>query len=151
MNIKVKTSLRVILIGVTVLPLIILMLVSALNIFSFSSDMISTQTGIMGYSYSSGVNNILDSSLNDARTIAALPAADKAITDLNSVKSDINAVRDSFTKNNSSFIDVVITDNTGAIITDKLGSGAGSTFFAYSDEWDSREGAFISDICTGNA
>ncbi len=151
MNIKVKTSLRVILIGVTVVPLLILMLVSALNIFGFSSDMISSQTGIMGYSYSSGVNNILDGYLDNAKTIAALPAADKAVTDLNSVKSEINSVRESFTANVSSFVDLVITDTNGVVISDKLDSAAGTHFFAYSEEWDSREGAFISDIYTANA
>ena len=151
MNIKVKTALRVILIGVTVLPLLIMVLVSALNIFGFSADVISAQTGIMGYSSSSGVSNILQSYLNDARTIAALPAADKAVTDLNSVKTDINSVRDSFTSSRPAIVDVVITDTDGMIITDKLGSAAATTFFAYDDEWASREGAFISDMYTGNS
>ena len=151
MNIKVKTSLRVILIGVTVLPLIIMVLVSALNIFGFSSDLIATQTGIMGNAYASGVNNILDGYLGDARAIAASPAADKSVTDLNSVKSDIQSIRNSFSENRPAIVDIVITDDEGVIITDGIGSSAGTHFFAYDEEWASREGAFISDIYTGNS
>lgn len=151
MNIKVKTALRVILIGVTVLPLIILVLVSALNIFDFSSDMISAETGVAGYAASAGVNNILDSYLSDARAIAASPAADKAVTDLNSVKSDINDIRSNYKENRSGILDVVITDDEGVIITDGIGSAAGTHFFAYSEEWESRKNAFISDIYTGNS
>ncbi len=150
MNIKVKTALRVILIGVTVLPLLILVLVSALNIFGFASELIGTQTSIMGNSASAGVVNILDGYLSDAKTVAAAPAADKAVTDLNSVKSDISAIRDSFTGNDDSLLDIVITDSEGVIITDGLGSAAGERFFAYGEEWSSREGAFISDIYVSN-
>ncbi len=150
MNIKVKTALRVILIGVTVLPLLILMLVSAVNIFGFSSDMIGEETGIVGYSSSSGVSNLLNDYLSSASTIASVPAADKAVTDLNSVKNDINAIRESFVDNHADIIDVVITDSDGVIITDGKNSAAGERFFAYNEEWASREGAFISDIYANN-
>lgn len=151
MNIKVKTSLRLILIGVTVLPLIALMLVSMLNLFSFANNMITTETGTIGYAYSAGVSNILSGYLNDAKTIAALPSADKAVKDLNSVKADISDIRANYKENRSGILDIVITDSDGVIITDGVGSSAGTHFFAYSDEWASREEAFISDIYTGNA
>ena len=151
MNIKVKTSLRVILIGVTVLPLVIMVLVSALNIFGFSSDLIATQTGIMGNAYASGVNNILEGYLSDARAIAAAPAADKSVTDLNSVKTELQSIRNTFSENRPAILDIVITDDEGVIITDGIGSSAGTHFFAYDEEWSSREGAFISDIYTGSS
>lgn len=146
MNIKVKTSLRVILIGVTVLPLLILVLVSALNIFGFASDMVAHQTGVAGNSSSAGVANLASGYLSDAKTIAALPAADKAVTDLNSVKADINEIRNSFSANRADVIDVVITDSEGVIISDGKSSPAGERFFAYDDEWSSREDAFMSDM-----
>lgn len=151
MNIKVKTALRVILIGVTVVPLIILMLVSALNVFGFSTDVIATQTSITGHAYSSAVSNILESYLANAGAIAADPSADKAVTDLNSVKNDITAIRNSYTSARENIADIVITDKDGVIITDGLGSSAGTHFFAYSEEWDSRHTAFISDIYPANA
>ncbi len=150
MNIKVKTALRVILIGVTVLPLLILVLVSAMNIFGFASDMVGTQTGIVGNSSSSGVVNILSGYLSDTAAIAATPAADKAVTDLNSVKSNIEDIRKSYMDNRKDIIDVVITDADGVIITDSKKSPAGERFFAYNEEWSSREGAFISDMYTNN-
>ena len=151
MNIKVKTSLRLILIGITALPLLVLLLVSMLNLFSFAGNMASTETGNMGYAYSAGVKNILDGYLNDANTIAAIPSADKAVKDFNSVKSDIAGIRDSYKANRTGMLDVVITDGEGVIITDGINSSAGTHFFAYSDEWASRKEAFISDIYTGNA
>ena len=151
MNIKVKTSLRVILIGVTVLPLLILVLVSALNIFGFASKMIASETAIAGYSYSSGVTNLLSNYLGDAGSIAASPSADKAVTDLNSVKSEIDSIRKNYMTVRPAILDVVITDGEGIIISDGIGSSAGTTFFAYNEEWSNREGAFISDMYTGSS
>ena len=151
MNIKVKTSLRVILIGVTVLPLLLLMLVAGLNIFSFAKNTIASETGIAGYAHSAGVVNILEGYLGDVRALSAVPAVDVAVSDLNSVKSEITGIRNSYKANRVNILDVVITDNEGFIITDGIDSAAGTRFFAYSDEWSSRQGAFVSDIYTANA
>lgn len=151
MNIKVKTALRVILIGVTVLPLIILMLVSAVNIFGFSSDMIASETGVAGYAASSGVNNLLDSYLSDTKAIAASPVADKAVSDRNSVKSDLDSIRKTYMETHTGILDVVFLNSSGDVISDSLGTTAGTHFFAYEEEWESRENAFISDIYQNNA
>ncbi len=151
MNIKVKTSLRVILIGVTVLPLLLLMLVAGLNIFGFANNTILDETAVAGKAHSAGIVNILEGYLGDARALSAVPSVDKAVSDLNSVKSEISEIRDSFRANRTSILDVVITDDEGVIITDGIDSAAGTHFFAYSEEWSSRQGAFISDIYTANA
>ena len=151
MNIKVKTSLRVILIGVTVLPLLLLMLVAGLNIFGFANNTILDETAVAGKAHSAGIVNILEGYLSDARALSAVPSVDKAVSDLNSVKSEISEIRDSFRANRTSILDVVITDDEGVIITDGIDSAAGTHFFAYSEEWSSRQGAFISDIYTANA
>lgn len=151
MNIKVKTALRVVLIGVTVLPLILLMLVAGLNIFSFANDTIVSETGVSGYAHSAGVINILEGYLGDVRALSAVPSVDKAVSDLNSVKSEIAEIRDNYSANRANIIDIVITNDEGVIITDGIGSAAGTHFFAYSDEWNSRQGAFVSDIYTANA
>ena len=151
MNIKVKTSLRLILIGITVVPLLALLLISMLNLFSFAKNAVSIETGTTGYAYSAGVSNILSGYLNDAKIIAAIPATDKAVKDLNSVKADITSIRDSYKANRAGILDIVITNDDGVIINDGISSSAGTHFFAFSDEWASREEAFISDIYTGNA
>ncbi len=151
MNIKVKTSLRVVLIGVTVLPLILLMVVAGLNIFGFANTTIVSETGVAGYAHSAGVINILEGYLGDVRALSAVPSVDKAVSDLNSVKSEIGGIRDSYKANRANILDIVVTDDEGIIITDGIGSAAGTHFFAYSEEWSSRQGAFVSDIYTANA
>ncbi len=151
MNIKVKTALRVVLIGVTVLPLILLMVVAGLNIFSFANSTIVSETGVSGYAHSAGVINILDSYLSDARALSAVPSVDKAISDPNSVKDEISEIRDNYKANRVNILDIVITDDEGVIVTDGIGSSSGTHFFAYSEEWNNRQGAFVSDIYTANA
>lgn len=152
MNIKVKTALRVVLIGVTVLPLILLMVVAGINIFGFANNTILNETGVSGYAHSAGVSNILESYLSDARSLSAVPSVDKAVSDPNSVKSEISGIRDSYKANRVNILDIVITDDEGYIINDGIGSAAGATrFFAYNEDWSSRQGAFVSDIYTANA
>ncbi len=151
MNIKVKTALRVVLIGVTVLPLILLMVVAGLNIFGFANTTIASETGISGYAHSAGVINILDSYLGDARALSAIPSMDKAVSDPNSVKAEISEIRDNYKTGRVNILDIVVTDDEGVIVTDGIGSSSGTHFFAYSEEWSNRQGAFISDIYTANA
>ena len=146
MNIKLKTSLRVILIGVTVLPLIILGLVSSLQIFGFSSKMITNEAGSTGYAYSSGIDNIVKGYIDDAKALSALNSVQSAVTDLNSVKSDIENLRAGFKKERGYVLDVVILDKEGSIVNDGIGSNAGTYFFAKNDNWDKKQNAFASEI-----
>ena len=134
-----------------VFPLLLLMLVAGLNIFSFANTTIASETGIAGYAHSAGVVNILEGYLGDARALSAVPSVDKAVSDLNSVKSEINGIRDSYKANRAGILDIVVTDDEGVVITDGAGSAAGTHFFAYSEEWSNRQGAFVSDIYTANA
>lgn len=150
MNIKLKTSLRVILIGVTVLPLIILGLVSSLQIFGFSSKMIANEAGSTGYAYSSGIDNIVKGYIDDAKALSALNSVQSAVTDLNSVKSDIENLRAGFKKERGYVLDVVILDKEGSIVNDGIGSNAGTYFFAKNDNWDKKQNAFASEIFPAN-
>lgn len=146
MNIKLKTSLRAILIGVTVLPLIILGLVSSLQIFGFSSKMIANEAGSTGYAYSSGIDNIVKGYIDDAKALSALNSVKSAVTDLNSVKSDIDNLRAGFKSERGYVLDVVILDKDGSIVSDGIGSGAGTHFFAVNDNWANKQNAFASEI-----
>lgn len=146
MNIKLKTSLRAILIGVTVLPLIILGLVSTLQIFGFSSKMIANEAGSTGYAYSSGIDNIVKGYIDDAKALSALNSVQSAVTDLNSVKSDIDNLREGFKSERGYVLDVVILDKDGSIVSDGIGSGAGTHFFAVNDNWANKQNAFASEI-----
>ena len=150
MNIKLKTSLRVILIGVTVLPLIILGLVSSLQIFGFSSKMIANEAGSAGYAYSSGIDNIVKGYIDDAKALSALNSVQSAVKDLNSVKSDIENLRAGFKKERGYVLDVVILDKEGSIVNDGIGSNAGTYFFAKNDNWDKKQNAFASEIFPAN-
>lgn len=146
MNIKLKTSLRAILIGVTVLPLIILGLVSSLQIFGFSSKMIANEAGSTGYAYSSGIDNIVKGYIDDAKALSALNSVQSAVTDLNSVKRDIENLRSGFKSERGYVLDVVILDKDGSIVSDGIGSGAGTHFFAVNDNWKNKQNAFASEI-----
>lgn len=146
MNIKLKTSLRAVLIGITVLPLIVLGLISSLQIFGFSTEMLTDEVGTTGYAYSAGVENIVMGYVDDTKTLASLGSVKTAVSDLNSVKSDIIDLRTSFTEQRGYVLDVVILDKDGSIITDGIGSGAGKHFFACEDDWSKRENAFATDI-----
>ncbi len=150
MNIKVKTSLRIILIGVTVLPLIILALVSSLQIFGFSSRMIGEEAGTAGYAYSAGVGNLVAGYLEDARTLSALPSVQQAIPDLNSVKSEIEQIRAGLTEHRG-ILDFAVLDKDGSVVNDGIGSGAGVHFFAFSEEWNLKQDAFATGFYANNA
>lgn len=151
MNIKVKTSLRVILIGVAVLPLLILALVSSLQIFSFSGRMIAQEAGTAGYAYSAGVGNLAGGYLDDARTLSALSVVQTAIPDLNSVKSELSQIRSSFTAEHSGMLDIAIVNGDGSIVNDGIGSGAGVHFFAFDENWSTRQDAFATGFFKNNA
>ncbi|MCM1334082.1 MAG: diguanylate cyclase [Bacteroides sp.] len=151
MNIKVKTSLRVILIGVAVLPLLILALVSSLQIFSFSSKMIAQEAGTAGYAYSAGVGNLAVGYLDDTRTLSALSVIRTAIPDLNSVKTEVEQIRKSFTTDRTGVLDVAILNGDGSIVNDGIGSGAGVHFFAFDESWSAKPDAFATGFYENNA
>ncbi len=151
MNIKVKTSLRVILIGVAVLPLLILALVASLQIFSFSNRMIAQEAGTAGYAYSAGVGNLAEGYLDDVRTLSALSAVQTAIPDLNSVKAELSQIRESFTAERTGMLDIAILNGDGGIVNDGIGSGAGVHFFAFDENWSTRQDAFATGFYKNNA
>ncbi len=143
MNIKVKTALRVILIGTTVLPLIIVALVAALQIFGFASTMIGDEAATSGAALSSGVSNIATSYLNDAEALAGMDFVNTSIKNLNGVKADLDSIV-TVMKADRNVLDIAVTDSEGRLIYDSKGSSAGSTFFAYSDKWSPTKEAFVS-------
>ncbi len=142
MNIKVKTALRVILIGTTVLPLIVVALVAALQIFGFSKTMIGEEAATSGAALSSGVTNIVQSYIDDARALAGMEFVNSSIKDLNGVKADLDNVA-GVMKKSRNVLDIAVTDSEGRLIYDSKGSSAGTTFFAYSDSWSPSKNAFV--------
>ena len=143
MNIKVKTALRVILIGTTVLPLIVVALVATLQIFGFSNTMIGEEAATSGAALSSGITNIAESYIVDAKALAGMDFVNSSIKNLNSVKSDLDNVVSAMQAERS-VLDIAVTDNEGRLIYDSKGSSAGMTFFAYSDKWSPTKDAFVS-------
>lgn len=143
MNIKVKTALRVILIGTTVIPLIVVALVATMQIFGFSKTMIGEESATSGAALSSGVTNVAVSCINDAKALAGMDFVNSSIKNLNSVRSDLDNVVTAM-KSGRKILDVAVTDGEGRIIYDSKGSSAGTTFFAYNDKWSSAKDSFVS-------
>ena len=150
MNIKVKTALRAILIGTTVVPLLIVALVAAVQIFGFSKTMIGDEAATAGSAQSAGVTNIADGCMKDVKGFASMDAVNSSIKQLNSVKSDLDDLAAAL-KSGGRVLDLVITDSDGRLIYDTKGSSAGSTFFAYNDNWRSKNTAFVSKLYIGSS
>ncbi len=142
---------RIILIGVTVIPLILLALVSALQIFDFSSRMIGDESATAGYAYSAGVGNIVSGYLDDVRMFGALPAMGEAVDNLNAVKSDIEKTRATMTAQRDGVLDLVVLAEDGTIINDGIGSGAGVHFFAFDENWSAKQDAFATGFYANNS
>lgn len=151
MNIKVKTALRAILIGATVIPLLIVAIVASVNIFGFAGNMIGDEAATLGAAESAGIENMISGYLADVKSVSGMSFAGKAVSDLNSVKSEVEKASESWCTNRGSVLDLVITDKAGMIVYDRNGSPAGTTFFAYSDEWASKQDAFASKLYASEA
>ena len=151
MNIKVKTALRAILIGATVIPLIIVAIVASVNIFGFASSMTGDEVSTIGAAESAGVENIVSGYLADVKSISGMSFAGKAVSDLNSVTSEVEKTAESWCANRGAVLDFVITDKSGMIVYDRNGSPAGTTFFAYDDEWSKKQDAFASKLYASEA
>ena len=147
MNIKVKTALRVILIGATVIPLVIIGLVASLNIFGFSANMLKSETITVGAAQSAGVQNIVAAYLEDVKAMGKLDFVAGSVTDLNSNKEDMKTLKSLCDdRSGGRILDTVVTNKNGGIVYDTIGSPAGNSFFAYDEAWGSKQDAFASKI-----
>ncbi|MGN0589229.1 MAG: diguanylate cyclase [Ruminiclostridium sp.] len=151
MNIKVKTALRAILIGATVIPLVIIGLVASINIFGFSSDMLRSETITVGAAQSAGVQNIVSAYLEDVKSMGKLDFVAGSVTDLNSNKEDVRALKTICDeRSGGKILDVVVTNKDGMVVFDTIGSSAATTFFAFDGTaWGAKQDAFASKIYLG--
>ncbi len=144
MNIKVKTALRAILIGVTVIPLIVIGLVATTQIFGFATDMIGDEAATIGSAEGSIVTNIYAGYADDVTGLAAIALVNDSIRDLNGNKNDLDTLASAFEKKKH-VIDLVISDAEGNVIySKKAGSLATHHFFALDDVSGTKTGAFVS-------
>ena len=150
MNIKVKTALRAILIGATVLPLIIVAVVAALQIFGFSSAMIGDESATAGSALSASVSNVVDSYIGDATAFAGMDFVNRSVKDLNSVKGDLDNVTAAL-KKSGSVLDLVVSDSAGGVLYSSKGIAVGTHFFAFDDSSASESGAFVSKFFPSEA
>lgn len=147
MNIKVKTALRLILIGATVIPLVIIGLVASVNIFGFSANMLKSETITVGAAQSAGVQNIVAAYLEDVKAMGKLDFVAGSVTDLNSNKEDMKTLKSLCDdRSGGKILDTVVTNKNGGIVYDTIGSPAGNSFFAYDEAWNSKQDAFASKI-----
>ncbi|MGN0579176.1 MAG: hypothetical protein ACI4J4_11200, partial [Ruminiclostridium sp.] len=151
MNIKVKTALRAILIGATVIPLLIVAIAASVEIFGFAGNMIGDEAATLGAAESAGVENIVSGYLADVKSLSSMSFAEKAVSDLNSVKSEVDKTAEIWCSQRGMVLDMVITDKAGMIVYDRNGSPAGTTFFAYGEEWSSKQDAFASKLYASEA
>ena len=150
MNIKVKTSLRVILIGATVLPLAIIAVVATLQIFGFSKTMIGDEAATAGAAQSAVVTNIVNSYVSDVTAFADMDNINRAVTDLNKVKGDLDSTAAAL-KKSGSILDLVVCDAEGGIIYSSKEVPVGTHFFALDDNSSSRTSAFTSKFFTNES
>jgi diguanylate cyclase (GGDEF)-like protein/PAS domain S-box-containing protein len=143
MNIKVKTALRAILIGATVLPLVVVAVVSTLQIFGFSKTMIGEEAATAGAAQSSAVTNFIDGCMTDLTAFAGLDSVNRSITDLNKAKADLDNIADALGKSGS-MIDLVVCDSDGGIIYSSKGISIGTHFFALDDNSSVKNAPFTS-------
>lgn len=150
MNIKVKTALRAILIGATVIPLVIIGLVASINIFGFASNTLKSETIIIGAAQSAGVQNIVSAYLEDVKAMGKLDFVKGSVTDLNSNKEDMKTLKTLCDeRSGGKILDTVVTNKDGGIVFDTIGSSAGTTFFAFDEAWNSKQDSFASKIYLG--
>ncbi|MBQ9482634.1 MAG: diguanylate cyclase [Ruminiclostridium sp.] len=147
MNIKVKTSLRVILIGATVLPLLVVGIVAALQIFGFSKTMIGDEAATAGAAQSAVVTNIVNSYVSDVNAFAGMDSINRAVTDLNKVKTDLDSTAAALQKSGS-VLDLVVCDADGGVIYSSKSIPVGTHFFAFDDNSSSKTSAFTSKFFT---
>ncbi len=150
MNIKVKTALRAILIGATVIPLVVVAVVAALQIFGFSSTMIGEEAATSGSALSASVSNVIDSYASDVSAFAGMNIVNGSLTHLNSAKGDLDNISAAF-KKSGRIVDFVITDEAGGIIYSSKGLSVGSHFFGIDDNSGSKTGAFASGLFQNEA
>ncbi|MBO6232187.1 MAG: diguanylate cyclase [Ruminiclostridium sp.] len=150
MNIKVKTALRAILIGATVIPLIVVALVATLQIFGFAKTMIGDESANVGAAQSAVVTNIVESYANDVTAFAAMDTVNRSITDLNKVKDGLDDITAAL-KKSGSVLDLVVSDSEGGVIYSSKGIAVGTHFFALDDNSGSKSSAFTSKFFPGES
>ena len=114
MNINVQTALRAILIGSTVLPLVILAIVAATQIFGFSKTVIGDEAATAGAAQSAAVTNIAAGYMSDAAGYAGMNVFNSS--DMNSAKADLDTISTA-AKAGGSVLDIVVSGRTEAFFT----------------------------------
>lgn len=154
MKIKLKLFLNLFMSVMILLPAAAILLTGLVSIFTFSSKMMTEETGTVSYSQTSGLDLVFDEFLFGinfaANHSAVIETANWKYTD---VKDDVDEIMNNFTKNNSNIIDVVITDLEGVICADLKGRSAGSLYSGFNDEVGaiSKNEIYISDIFVQNS
>ncbi len=148
MNIKVKTALRAILIGATVLPLIVVAVVAAIQIFGFSQSMINEEAATSGSALSSSVSNVVEIYSETVKAFSGMDFVNRSINDLNKVKSDLDTLSQAL-KADGKVHDLVVTDGAGGIIYSSKGISVGNHFFAIDDNTASKSGVIVSNFFPG--
>ena len=150
MNIKVKTALRIILIGATTLPLLVVAIVATLQIFGFSKTMIGDEAATAGAAQSAIVTNIVNGYVCDVNAFAEMDDVNRAVTDLNKVKGNLDLTADAL-KKSGSILDLVVCDAEGGVIYSSKGIAVGSHFFALDDNSKAKTSAFTSKFVVGES
>ena len=132
MNIKVKTALRAILIGSTVLPLVILAIVSAVQIFGFSKTVISDEAATAGAAQSAAIANIADAYMSDAAGYAGMDLFVSSVKDMNGAKADLDTISNA-AKAGGSVLDIVVSGSDGGVLYSSAGVAVGTHFFGIDD------------------
>ncbi len=147
MNVKLKTLLKVITFTFSLLPVLIVGIVTSTSIFGFANSMITEEVGVLSDAQASGVQNIVEAASDNVIALSSSDVVLSAVTDFTSVSGDVAALIDNCKTNGVNVLDVVITDASGAVIADGSGSAQGTVFFGYNDDVaaGAKTTAYVSD------
>ncbi len=145
MNVKVKTSLSMILVGTTVLPLIVIAVIAALQIFGFSSSLISEEANVAGAALSSNVSNITGAYVTDVTAYAKMEFTNSPG---NLPTSELDALFSSM-KEDKYIADLVIADANGQYLYSGAGKPLTTNLSAVAGN-DKKTGSRISKLSLKN-
>ncbi len=146
MNIKVKTALRVILIGTTVLPLVVIALVTVMQVMGFASSLTGDEANNAGAALSAGISNITGSYVTDVGAYANMEMTNKTgslpTAELDSLYASMSE--------DKAVLDLVVSDASGQYLYSAAGKPLTTNISAIAGS-DKKTGVRVSKFSQKNA
>ncbi|MGN0596215.1 MAG: diguanylate cyclase [Ruminiclostridium sp.] len=149
MNIKLKTTLKILTFVFAILPVVIMGLVGTFASLGFAGSMLGEESQTMGYALSTTAVNYFGTMTGDVSALSMTDPVKKAAAgQISDVSDQLSKISEDIKTNGKSVLDFVVMDAGGRVVFDTKGTEKGSTFFGYSDEMADKSAAdgYISNI-----